>query len=62
MTHPVIETIERTGYPPGYDKRTGFTCSECECEIAEDEKYFDFTGIGGTVICSACIYDFAEYG
>lgn len=43
--HPIIRSLERTGYPPGPEPRAVYFCTMC-CEmIYEGEFYYDVNGL-----------------
>ena len=52
--HPVIRSMERTGYPRGHDPRTFTTCDWCGGDIRVGDEYYD---IHGEVLCFDCVQD-----
>lgn len=51
--HPVIECMERTGWPDGHDPMP-YICPSCGAELAREESVL--VVFGEYVGCASCVY------
>lgn len=51
--HPVIRSMERTGYPQLVRERTVY-CVDCNTELVDEDMVFDYDGYA---LCEDCFRD-----